>query len=365
MIRSGAACLEPLEAAHPLEDPQAARLDVVAAHLLAREPRALEHRHVDALPCEVPGERAAGGPAADHDHVRLRRPRGHGCGGGGRRGGPGARRCCVASSSASAASRSRYASASGSGAAELLGDPRERPRAGVAEEERGAGPPHRDRRGEREDPVDDVLLAAAAEGRGAADVGDVVAAVVERAEQQPVLAQGVVTGPEPGADLEHAPGVGAGDRAPVLDAERLAAQAPLEALGGAEPLHELGQEPHAVGVRGDELRAGEADVARGHERRQEPVAAVQRQLAAAVARAVEDVVDDQRDVVEQLDRGGRPEHARRDGLRRRRVVAREDGHRAEVLRPRRQLTPHHVPDLGVAVVDPGGDDACAGGRGRR
>ena len=38
---------------------------------------------------------------------------------------------------------------------------------------------------------------------------------------------------------------------------------------------------------------------------------MQRELAAAVARAVEDVVDDQRHVVEELDRGRRPEHARR------------------------------------------------------
>ena len=66
---SGDALLEGLEAAHPGQDREATRFDVVTAHLLAREPGSLEQDDARAVPRQTPGERAPGGAAADDDDV--------------------------------------------------------------------------------------------------------------------------------------------------------------------------------------------------------------------------------------------------------------------------------------------------------
>ncbi len=187
---------------------------------------------------------------------------------------------------------------------ESLGDRREILACAGPEHDRGHRVADGDRRGQGQDAVDDVLLASAAEGHRATHVRDVIAPVVQHAQQQTEPLESIIASPESGADLEHGARVRRGDRPPVLDAHRLAPDPPLEAFRRPESLHQLGHETHAVRVGGNELRRRKPDVASGHEPGQEAVAAMERQLAAPVARPIEDVVDDQRHVVEELD-GGR------------------------------------------------------------
>ncbi len=216
---------------------------------------------------------------------------------------------------------------------------------GVADRQRG-------RQGE--DAVADVLLAAAAQGLQATLVPDVVAAVVQDAEEVPVLAQPLRACAQHRADLEHRTGVLAGYALPVLDAEGLAPQPPLQALGRAQPpqqLGEVGDRERVIGERGEGVGH---EVAGGHERGEPAEALLHGGDAAALGRAVEHVVDDQRHVVHQFHGEGQLY-----GVGRGRVVdgaiTCEQGERPEVLWRPRQRPGEGVAQLGIDLLEPGGD----------
>ncbi len=72
--------------------------------------------------------------------------------------------------------------------------------------------------------------------------------VVEEAKKFAEPRQAIVAGAEASADLKHRACILARDRAPVLDAEWAATEAPLGALRDAETLHQLGKQTDAVRI---------------------------------------------------------------------------------------------------------------------
>ena len=73
----GAGIFDALEHAHVIEDARGLRAHVLGARLVAREPRAVEHKDVDAAAREVERRRGTGRPAADDDDLRAAVA--HGC----------------------------------------------------------------------------------------------------------------------------------------------------------------------------------------------------------------------------------------------------------------------------------------------
>ena len=251
-------------------------------------------------------------------------------------------------SSTSSASSSCARKASAEGDEPLLVvvvDEEQRADLGVAYGERG---------GQGQDAVADVLVATAAERLEAALVAHVVAAVVEHSEVMAVAPQPLRARAEHRADLEHRAGVLTRDAQPVLDAERPAPQAPLKALRRAEPAQQLGQMAYRERIVGNRFEGIGDEVAGRHERRQAAELRLHGRDAAPLIRAVEDVVDDQRHVVHQLDR----EHEL-DGLGGRRLeerpVTRQQRERSEVLRRSGQRPRERLAQLVVDALEPGRD----------
>jgi hypothetical protein len=83
---------------------------------------------------------------------------------------------------------------------------------------------------------------------------------------------------------------------------------------------------------------------------------VEREDAPPVTRAVEDVVDDQRDVVQQLDRGRRTDDLVRRKTRCRPSIAREDGRGTVALGAAAELALDHRADLLVGAAKPVRED---------
>src|SRR5882724_2287158 len=79
----------------------------------------------------------------------------------------------------------------------------------------------RQRGGQRQDTVAQILLAAASERGQALHIADIVATVIEQPEQAAERSQLARAIAQAGAHLEHRSGIFSGDLAPVLDAERL------------------------------------------------------------------------------------------------------------------------------------------------
>lgn len=124
--------------------------------------------------------------------------------------------------------------------------------------------------------------------------------MVEHAEQLAEFLEPIIASPEAGADLEHGAGVFTGNHAPIFRAESVPAKPPLEAFCCAESLHKLGQASNGIRVGCHEFRNSSHDVARGHEGRKKTKAAMKREVASAVPRAVQDVVDNQADIMQKL-----------------------------------------------------------------
>ncbi len=105
--------------------------------------------------------------------------------------------------------------------------------------------------------------------------------MVEDADEAAVPAQSLRAPAEHGADLEHRAGVLARDPPPVLGAERLTAQAPLETLRGGQPPQQLGQMARRERISGDEVEGVGDEVSGCHQRVQPAEARLQRRDAAA------------------------------------------------------------------------------------
>ena len=190
---------------------------------------------------------------------------------------------------------------------------------------------NRERSRQSQDAVAQILFAAASERGGAADVSDIVAAMIEEPEQpaEPTEALAPVT--EASADLEHRSGVLAGDPTPVLDAERLSAQPPLHAFGDAQPLQQLRKEADGLDIVAQAEISIRDDIAGRHQRMKFTKLLVKRRATSAFIRAVHNIVYNQRYVMKKLndDRGVQDSLGYRTGLYR--SVARENAQRAEVL----------------------------------
>src|ERR1700692_3077464 len=99
----------------------------------------------------------------------------------------------------------------------------------VAEYLRRCGVADRQRRRQRKDAVTQVLLAAASECGQPLHIADIVATVIEQAQQAAEGSQLARAIAEAGADFEHRAGVFACDLAPVRNAQGLTTQPPLQA----------------------------------------------------------------------------------------------------------------------------------------
>ena len=211
---------------------------------------------------------------------------------------------------------------------------------------------HGDRSRERENPVAHVLVPATAQRRGAPHVGHVVAAMVEHPEQAAELRQPSVTGAETSADLEHRSRVLGGDGLPVLQPERPPAQSPLQALRYRKSLHELPKKLRGVSVGGDQGESPGGEKARGHPGGQGSEAAMQGEPTPPIARAIEQIIDHERHVVEQLECDGGQHHRGRNRRRGYAPVAHKDRERTEVLGRAQELPAQHGIELAVALFGP-------------
>ena len=210
----------------------------------------------------------------------------------------------------------------------------------------------RQRRRQGEDAVADVLLPSSAEGFEAALIADVVTAVVEDADQMPVVAEALRARAEHGADLEHRAGVLARDPPPVLDPQRLPAQPPLQALRGGEAAQQLGQVADRERVLGEGVERVGDEVPGAHQRVQRPEALLDGVDAAPLVGLVEHVVDDERHVVHELHRERQLDRVvARRALRG--AMAGEQGERAIVLRRAREGPRQGLAQLLVDAVQPG------------
>ena len=89
------------------------------------------------------------------------------------------------------------------------------------------------------------------------------------------LAQAAIAASQNRASLEHRAGVLARDVQPVVDAQRLATQAPLSAFGDAQALEQFGKDGDLKGIIRTHPIAIRDNVARSHERLQLAEAGVQ------------------------------------------------------------------------------------------
>jgi hypothetical protein len=175
----------------------------------------------------------------------------------------------------------------------------------------------------------------------------------------PVLSQPLRARAQHRADLEHRAGVLAGDALPVLDAQRLAPQPPLQALGGSQPPQQLGEMRHRERIARKRGEGVGHEIAGGHERRQLAEALLHGGDTAALGRAVEHVVDDQRHVVHQLHGEGQL-HGVGRGREVHRAIAREQGERPEVLGRARKRPGERLAQLGIDLREPAVDSPAQG-----
>lgn len=90
--------------------------------------------------------------------------------------------------------------------------------------------------GESEDAIFDIAVASPSKRNAAANVGDIIAPMIEHAKQVPEFSQAIVSSRHAGAYLEHRTRIFARDQPPVLDSQRLPPKSPLKAFSNREPL---------------------------------------------------------------------------------------------------------------------------------
>src|ERR1039457_40191 len=111
----------------------------------------------------------------------------------------------------------------------------------ITEMERDFRIPNRDRSRQREYSVTQILRASPAESDRSAHIADIIAPVIQHSQQLSVGAQPLVAGSQTCACFEHAAGVFSRNDPPILYAEWLSTQPPLQRLCDGKALVELRQ----------------------------------------------------------------------------------------------------------------------------